>query len=239
MAVEEDPAPGVPEWVVTYGDMMSLLLTFFIMLVSMSELKDEGKMRAAMDGIREAFGNEQAMMGAPGRSMQTTSVLSKLSSMGNLSLGGKAEFALKTVGAAGKYHPVQKIREGTVVTLGGPAMFKPFSAELTKALRENLDMIADVLRKRSRRIEVRGHAAPIALPKDSKFRDTFDLSFARADAVAKYLISKEVRPERILVSAAGDNEPRTLKRGAEHQAANRRVDVYLIDSYIGQSSNTQ
>ena len=41
MAEPEDEAPGVPEWVVTYGDMMSLLLTFFIMLVSMSELKEE------------------------------------------------------------------------------------------------------------------------------------------------------------------------------------------------------
>ena len=36
---ENDSSPGVPEWVVTYGDMMSLLLTFFIMLVSLSELK--------------------------------------------------------------------------------------------------------------------------------------------------------------------------------------------------------
>ena len=46
MAIEEDPPAGVPEWVVTYGDMMSLLLTFFIMLVSMSKIKEEGTMRA-------------------------------------------------------------------------------------------------------------------------------------------------------------------------------------------------
>ena len=38
MAIEEDPPAGVPEWVVSFGDMMSLLLTFFIMLVSMSEM---------------------------------------------------------------------------------------------------------------------------------------------------------------------------------------------------------
>ncbi|TWU12944.1 Motility protein B [Symmachiella macrocystis] len=236
MPVQDDPAPGVPEWVVTYGDMMSLLLTFFIMLVSMSEMKEEGKMRAALDAISEAFGNEQAMMGSPGDSFQTTSVLSKLSSVGNLSLGGTRESALKNRGAAGKYDPVQRIREGTVVTLGGAAMFKPFEAELSNELKRSLDSIADVLRKRSRRIEVRGHAAPTALPKNSKFRDAFDLSFARADAVAKYLISKEIRPSRILVSAAGDNEPRSLRRGSEHQALNRRVDVYLIDSYIERSS---
>ena len=38
MAFQEDPPAGVPEWLVTFGDMMSLLLTFFIMLVSLSEV---------------------------------------------------------------------------------------------------------------------------------------------------------------------------------------------------------
>ena len=43
MAAEEEESMGIPEWVVTFGDMMSLLLTFFIMLVSLSEMKEEEK----------------------------------------------------------------------------------------------------------------------------------------------------------------------------------------------------
>ncbi|MFN0196532.1 MAG: flagellar motor protein MotB, partial [Planctomycetaceae bacterium] len=57
MATPEDDAPaGAPEWVVTYGDMMSLLLTFYIMLVSMSEMKDNsnGKLRAMMDSMTKS-----------------------------------------------------------------------------------------------------------------------------------------------------------------------------------------
>ncbi len=50
---EDDPPPGVPEWVVTYGDMMSLLLTFFIMLVSMAEMKQDGKVRAALNALEQ------------------------------------------------------------------------------------------------------------------------------------------------------------------------------------------
>ena len=49
MTMEEDAPPGVPEWVVTYGDMMSLLLTFFIMLVSLSEIVAE---KAISDSVR-------------------------------------------------------------------------------------------------------------------------------------------------------------------------------------------
>ena len=43
MDQEDDGGGGIPEWVVTFGDMMSLLLTFFIMLVSLSEIKEEQK----------------------------------------------------------------------------------------------------------------------------------------------------------------------------------------------------
>ena len=46
--MEDDGPPGVPEWVVTYGDMMSLLLTFFIMLVSLSEVVADQKYRAIL-----------------------------------------------------------------------------------------------------------------------------------------------------------------------------------------------
>ena len=47
---EEESGGGIPEWVVTFGDMMSLLLTFFIMLVSLSEMKDDGgNLRAMLD----------------------------------------------------------------------------------------------------------------------------------------------------------------------------------------------
>ena len=46
MMIEEQEGPGIPEWVVTFGDMMSLLLTFFIMLLSMSEMKQEERYQA-------------------------------------------------------------------------------------------------------------------------------------------------------------------------------------------------
>jgi chemotaxis protein MotB len=53
----DDDSPGVPEWVVTYGDMMSLLLTFFIMLVSLSEVVAENKYRAILDALQKYTGS--------------------------------------------------------------------------------------------------------------------------------------------------------------------------------------
>ena len=58
---EEESGGGIPEWVVTFGDMMSLLLTFFIMLVSLSEIKQEEKYQAMVDSFRRQFGHASAI----------------------------------------------------------------------------------------------------------------------------------------------------------------------------------
>ena len=60
MAAEEEDVMGIPEWVVTFGDMMSLLLTFFIMLVSLSEMKEEEKYQALVESMKQQFGHTKA-----------------------------------------------------------------------------------------------------------------------------------------------------------------------------------
>ncbi|MFP6677633.1 MAG: flagellar motor protein MotB [Pirellulaceae bacterium] len=50
---DDDDALSIPEWVVTFGDMMSLLLTFFIMLVSLSELKEEDQYQALVQSMQK------------------------------------------------------------------------------------------------------------------------------------------------------------------------------------------
>ena len=98
---EEDSAPGVPEWVVTYGDMMSLLLTFFIMLVSMSKLKDDGRVQAMLDSIREAFGPTSGSSGVLGNSLQKNSSNTKPSSRSSHMVGGTERVATESKGSIG------------------------------------------------------------------------------------------------------------------------------------------
>jgi chemotaxis protein MotB len=233
MALEEDPPAGVPEWVVTYGDMMSLLLTFFIMLVSLSELKSEsGHLRAMLDAIREVFGAEMGEFGAPGPSLQKTSALDKLQSLGTRSQGGTKKSNRNSRGSGGPHRPVTSMAQGTVVTLGGPVFFSDFGATLTDELKQNLETIIQIVAEKPNRIELRGHASPEPLPPGTPYRDQLDLSFARAHAVALYLISRGIDPRRLLISAASDAEPRILSRDQANLALNHRVDVFLIDSYI-------
>ena len=246
---ENDSSPGVPEWVVTYGDMMPLLLTFFIMLVSLSELKqDQGSIRAMMDAIREAFGPTKDKIGTPDKSLQTNSAMNQRSSSGVRSQGGIKKANRRSEGTAGAHKTVQRINHGTVVTFGGPALFQSYDASLTDELKAKLDILYNVVAPKPNRVVVRGHASPAALPENPAFAgqlqeslkrpdplvpfDRLDLSFVRAHTVAQYLIGKGIERHRILVSAAGESKPRTPSRDKDGQGLNRRVDVFLIDSYI-------
>ena len=83
MNQEEDSDPGIPEWVVTFGDMMSLLLTFFIMLVSLSEIKQEEQYQAMVESLRQKFGHDLAQITMiPGKTRPRNSSIAKMATMG-------------------------------------------------------------------------------------------------------------------------------------------------------------
>jgi chemotaxis protein MotB len=235
---EDDPPPGVPEWVVTYGDMMSLLLTFFIMLVSMSEIKQEGKVRSALDSMEQRFGPTDGRYGAPGASLQENSSNPHAASTGRSSEGGTQRSGINSEGLAGKSTTVKRIGGGTLITLGGPCLFERLDAQLTDGMQQDLQTISQVLAGRPNKIVVRGHATRETLPADVKSKDPWDLSFDRAEAVAKYLIAHGIDENRVQLSAAGDSEPRIVARDKQIQRENRRVDVFVIDEYTSASSAT-
>lgn len=230
--MEEDEPPGVPEWVVTYGDMMSLLLTFFIMLVSMAELKEEGRVRASLDALVERFGpDENALGGTPGRSLPRPTIKGKIRSDGVRSDGGTKRGSKNAPGARGAESTVEQIREGKQITLGGPAMFARFSADVGPELEAALDKLAEVVRLNRRIVAVRGHASPEPLPPGAEFNDHHSLAFARAESVAQYLVEHGIESIRVVTSSAGASEPRIRTRDAKKQRDNDRVDVFLVDSY--------
>jgi chemotaxis protein MotB len=244
--MEEEEAPGVPEWVVTYGDMMSLLLTFFIMLVSMSELKGDGSIRAMLDAINEAFGPTSGSYGAPGDSMQKTSAYPKPNSGGSGKSGGTKKANLeKAKGRGGPNSSANRINHGKSNTLGGPAAFGDNGWELSETLKKELDDLIEILKTKNKKIMVRGHSSTRPYPKNIKLdyphfsiKNRWDLSFARALEVSNYLVNTgRIDKERVVVSAVGDTEPHTIYRDPDSgenflKGINRRVDVFLIDSYI-------
>ena len=234
--MDDDAPPGVPEWVVTYGDMMSLLLTFFIMLVSMSEQKESGRVRSMLDALQQQFGADDVLSsGVPGSSLQTSSMFPVQQSAGMRSEGGVKKASRNDPGVRGASDPVQRLRDGQRITLGGPAIFPAFSAEPSDSFAAVMDNLAHVVSGSQRQIAVRGHASPRPLPGEvvaAGVHPTHDeLAFARAMRVAEALESRGVPSGRLVLSSAGAREPRIKTRDPNEQRQNDRVDVFLLNDY--------
>ena len=201
MAIYEDPPPAVPEWVITYGDMMSLILTFFIMIVGMSELKKNDKFQGVADAMEQQFGAAKTTPTGNLRDSQPRGglVAEKIAAgrtRRELELQGGAPLAL-----VAKRRPANVEME-MVVTLHEPSL------TITKDSLSLLTSEAEAWLQTKQTIEVRGYAASLPLTnparENSQFRDAWDLAYERARVVARYLKEDlHIDAGRIRVTSVG------------------------------------
>lgn len=207
MAIEKKKKPpaGAPEWLVTYGDMVTLLLTFFVLLVSMMEVKSDTRITEFMEIIREAFGYVGGMNQLPTDEVEIPKNV-PLMEMLQIPVNPENFSQSKTEGLRGKRPDVTAVRPPKYFAVGAPIEFNELSDEIGDSQRVRLGEFADMLRGHSQQLEIRGHCSrrPVA---GSPFEDHFALSFARAKAVAQTLVRAGIDPERIVIVAAGTNEP--------------------------------
>lgn len=226
---EKQPEAGVPEWVVTFGDMMSLLLTFFVLLFSMSEVKQQQSI-ALMESLRRRFGNADAPLSLmPGAFPPSTSALNKYASLGRARRLSTLNGGDKVRAPVGDYARVMAIRPARESALGGVVFFDEDGADLDHQAKQVLKTIAETVAGKPQKIEVRGHASAKPLGPGSTYRNHWELAYARAFAAMQYLIGLGVEPKRIRLSAAGQNEPLDTKPEEAARQRNARVEVYLLD----------
>lgn len=231
---EQDEAPGIPEWVVTFGDMMSLLLTFFIMLVSLSEIKEEEKYQALVESIRRQFGHDSAEMNLiPGDARPRNSRLSKLATMGRARRFDLMKGGDKVPAPAGDHPRVRVIRFGTKTAVGTVLTFEESSVALSPKDRRDLQVLAGEISGKPQKVEVRGHTSSRPLTGDEPYSDHWDLAYRRAKVVMAYLVNDlDIDARRIRLAVAGPYEPFSDQPDPIEQSLNPRVEVYLLDEVV-------
>ena len=229
---EKKQQEGAPLWVVTYGDMMSLLLCFFVILVAMSEIKKESKFREVMESIREAFGYVGGLGTVPSEAAPEMSLLKRLE---QITIPRKVKNLADNdeEGIEGKLFRVEKVREGIKIRVGGAVAFGRFSPELKEEAFEPLAKLADNLKGKNNKIEIRGHATLEPLPAGSPYGDPWDLSYERAKAVGRKLIELGLRERRFKYVACGATEPvKSQAYDQDRLGQNRRVEIIVTESLV-------
>jgi len=231
---------GVPEWVVTYGDMMTLLLCFFILLAAFSELKKEQEFQEVVKAVKEAFGYTGGAGFIPSQESPSTSILKRIDA---INLHREIEKRISRAddpGTSGKNTTVKKIREGLQFTIGGRLSFEPGSAKLSEAMKQELNKVIEVVRGQNNKLEVRGHTSNDDLPRGDA-RQMWKLSYDRALNVMKYLSEEGgIEPRRIRVVACSNYEPLAERVYDPAQVAvNRRVEILATESLVADFEDNQ
>jgi chemotaxis protein MotB len=215
---------GVPEWVVTFADMMSLLLTFFILLLSFSTISEEDFQRAVMS-LQGAFGVLSYMQ-------TEIQPISEMPRVNRSAMDRAARRLRRQLQIRGQEKDVKiefDATGGLKIVLPTAILFGSASADLMPAAAPVLADVADVLKSLPEVfIEVRGHTDSRPMTSSGAFRDNYDLSYFRADAVARRLHDTgQIPMQQFEVVACGDSQPVATNETEEGRAANRRVEIYV------------
>jgi len=220
---------NLERWLLTYADLITLLLGLFVILYASSQI-DTAKYKEVVSALVNLFGGGPAATGSlPGEKgvMENVSAVSPEKESRQLENKVKAAVgeALKAGGAI-----VTHDERGVTVHFLEKFMFDEGSSEIRAYAYPVLDTLGFLLESIPNRIHVEGHTdnTPIHT---KQFPSNWHLSVARALNVGYYLLQNyRIRPEKVSIIGYGENRPLVPNDTPLHKAQNRRVDIVILNS---------
>ena len=233
----KQPEKPSTAWLGTYGDMITLMLCFFVMLYNPSEVDV-----TQMATITQSLQMQETDTTSGGLSLsagQLSDLGNNINSLPSLEKGKSLGMAKKK--AVSLFAPDVKSNKititsderGLIITLLSDNFFEEGSAELNiNDTRETLLRLADFFRSdelKGRRFRIEGHTDNTPVAENSKFPSNWELSATRAVNVLHYLADYGVRENGFSVAGYSDTRPKFSNDTAEGRAYNRRVDIIILD----------
>jgi len=243
---------GAPKWMVTYSDMITLILVFFILLFSMSQI-DSTKFEAISDSFRNRmildFYPSSIPMEHPSensaqmankdiqKEMKSAKFINEMKSKQENSLdklmkdvkGYLDKNDLNNVISA------NRTERGVVLVLQESILFDTAKADILDPGKEFLEKIGSLLAEIPNNVRVEGHtdSRPIA---SYTYPSNWELSGARASSVTRYLINNhDLDVARFSIAGYGDTNPVEPNTTGENMSKNRRVEIVILED--GEGSN--
>jgi chemotaxis protein MotB len=233
---QESEVPN--EWLTTLADMSMLLMSFFILLFSMSSV-DTKKFTDSFQSVKKAIGSKGKALTTAPVSVRDVSVMVEQAKLKQQILGEQRrvydEFR-SYVSTKGVEGVVAATLEAGKITLNLPSgvLFDRDTAELTDQGRAVLDTMYDFLIKvPGERINIRGFTDDQAPSPGSRYQDNWELSSMRAVNVLRYLVSRGMSPNRLTATGLADLEPLYPNTTEQNRARNRRVE-FVLERWIGE-----
>lgn len=212
-------------WLLTYADLITLLLALFIVMYSMSQVdaKKFGKIAEALNGILK--GGDTVLKHQAETDPATGHGLLKLGDLRMINKKIEQHFE-----QLGKQEEIQtEITErGLVVHIMESALFKQGSARLEPRARQVMDIIYEQVKDLPNHVRIEGHTDDFPIHNET-YPSNWELSAARATSVVRYFLENYAfPPDKISALGYGEFRPSRPNNSIENRAANRRVDVVVL-----------
>jgi len=257
-AVEKKESAGVPAWVMTFADLMTLLMCFFVLLLAFSEM-DAAKFKQLSGSMKDAFGVQAeievrtipkgtsvvAQEFSPGRPDPTALPTVRQHTIdSNKNTLDALEREAKEIEEARKHARLLRMAlknelekgdvsiqtEGmkVIVHIMENASFDSGFADVRPGFLPALEKIGALIDNNSGEVTISGHTDNVPI-RNERFRSNWDLSTSRAVSVAHELLQvSELDPTNVIVTGHADTRPRAPNDSAENRAKNRRVDIAIV-----------
>lgn len=235
-------AGGGGAWKVAYADFVTAMMAFFMVMWLTAQSPEVKK---AVGGYFQDPWGTSSEDSSP--TMQTPAGLSGYAPFGDASTGvlpnrwpqSNMENATeKEPGAASVWQQKQKVHLLSNTDRNLPALvvnFDATGAELPMIAQDRLKKLLPALVGKQNKIELRSHSTRRPLPKDSAYKDHWQLCFARSTATMQYLVANGVEQDRIRLSQSASFEPLTTRLETSWQDENNCVEVFLLTEVATQS----
>ncbi|GBE35326.1 motility protein B [bacterium BMS3Bbin06] len=219
---------SAPAWMATFADMMSLLLTFFVLLLSFATM-DVVKFRDAMGSIQEALGFlptgtgvfQQSSSPAVFEKPLATSTTAK--SVMNDVIEGELKEIVSGYGLQ-KDVDVEKSKRGVILRVKGKIFFNAGEAKLKRDSYPILEKIVGILKRFPRKVSIEGHTDNIPVS-GGRYASNWELSTERAISALRFFKERgDIDLKRINIAGFADTHPIAPNDTPEGRASNRRVE---------------
>jgi chemotaxis protein MotB len=214
-------------WLLTYADLITLLMIFFVVMYALSSVEQK-KFQALAGSLRFVFGGGGNLIGQyPGSNVIPTPTESET---GLDVLLDSVEKHLAEQGPQTGSNTAKDDR-GLVITLQEKTTFEPGQADLSGKARSQLLVLAKIINSVDNDIRVEGHTDNVPI-RSSQYKSNWQLSSVRAANIVDFLVREGgVAPQRISAAAYAEFHPLADNRTLAGRNKNRRVEIILLNRH--------
>lgn len=222
---------GLPPWMATFADMVTLLLCFFVLLLSFAS-NDVQKFKELLGSLQDAFGVSVKRKAADYLALTPSKLERKEIKMDSddkrlLGLVLRIKTVLNEKEANRVSTGVDAEKDGVVMRADSAQMFLPGSSQIRPSADKVLDSVITVLKDHNYNLVVRGHTSDVE-PHSTRFPTNWELSSARAAAALEYIHKVgKIDSKRLKAVGYAETRPLVQNNSDANRAKNRRIEFFF------------